>query len=186
MTEAFAPFRDTATEELSQLIEQYPWFAAARLELCRRGMEEGRPIFAQTAAWAGSLRMLYDMAHGLLQQPAPPQQQQEVLDEAPVQTEATPGRGRVAGGDFFSEEEYDDVRTEDDSLISEIASEIEGERVPQEATDAAVPFCTEPLAQIYAEQGYTAQAKYIYSQLSLRYPEKSAYFAALIDQLDNN
>ena len=44
-------------------------------------------------------------------------------------------------------------------------------------------FCTEALAQIYAEQGYYEQARAIYSQLSLRFPEKSAYFAALIEKL---
>ena len=47
-------------------------------------------------------------------------------------------------------------------------------------------FCTETLAQIYAEQGYNEQAKQIYSKLSLRYPEKSVYFASLIEKLDKN
>ena len=44
-------------------------------------------------------------------------------------------------------------------------------------------FCTETLAQIYADQGYPEQARQIYSRLSLRFPEKSAYFAALIEKL---
>ena len=39
--------------------------------------------------------------------------------------------------------------------------------------------CGRPLRQ----QGYTEQAKFIYSKLSLRYPEKSAYFASLIENL---
>ena len=45
-------------------------------------------------------------------------------------------------------------------------------------------ICTETLAQIYAEQGYPERAKVIYSKLSLRYPEKNTYFAALIRKLD--
>jgi hypothetical protein len=44
-------------------------------------------------------------------------------------------------------------------------------------------FCTETLAKIYLEQDYTEQAIDIYSKLSLRYPEKSVYFAALIDEI---
>ena len=45
-------------------------------------------------------------------------------------------------------------------------------------------FCTETMAQIYAEQGYFEQAKDIYSKLILAYPEKNAYFAALIRKLN--
>ena len=45
-------------------------------------------------------------------------------------------------------------------------------------------FYTETLAQIYAEQGYYGQAKNIYSKLILAYPEKSAYFASLIQKID--
>ena len=171
-----SPLASISNTELGSLIERYPWFAAARLEQCRRGAGEGRSLFAETAAWAGSLRMLYNMAHGLEkaeEQEAPAQAQaQEPLQE-PVRR-----RVRVAGGDFFSQDQYDDVRTESDALISDIAASV------GEEAGAPVPFCTETLGQIYAEQGYTAQAKYIYSQLILRYPEKSAYFAALIDQLD--
>ena len=44
-------------------------------------------------------------------------------------------------------------------------------------------FCTETLAQIYAEQGYYDQAKRIYSRLLLKNPEKNAYFAALIEKI---
>jgi len=54
------------------------------------------------------------------------------------------------------------------------------EKSEQEVLDA---FCTETLAQIYVDQGYYEQAKFIYSKLLLRYPEKNAYFAALIQKL---
>ena len=50
--------------------------------------------------------------------------------------------------------------------------------------DPVFDIFTETLAQIYAEQGYYEQAKDIYSKLILAYPEKNAYFAALIQKLD--
>jgi hypothetical protein len=42
---------------------------------------------------------------------------------------------------------------------------------------------TETLAKIYAEQGSYLKAISTYEKLSLRHPEKSAYFAALIEKL---
>jgi len=45
-------------------------------------------------------------------------------------------------------------------------------------------FVTETLAAIYARQGKTAKAKKAYRLLSLKYPEKSVYFAAQIKKLD--
>jgi hypothetical protein len=42
---------------------------------------------------------------------------------------------------------------------------------------------TETLAKIYGEQGSFIKAISTYEKLSLRHPEKSTYFAALIDQL---
>lgn len=52
-----------------------------------------------------------------------------------------------------------------------------------ENTDST-DFCTEELAKVYLQQGYPDKAKEIYSKLSLRIPEKSIYFASLIEKID--
>jgi len=44
---------------------------------------------------------------------------------------------------------------------------------------------TETLASIYAQQGYYQKAIQIFEKLSLKYPEKSTYFAAHIEKVKN-
>ena len=49
--------------------------------------------------------------------------------------------------------------------------------------DVNEDFVTETLASIYAQQGYYKKAVQIFEKLSLKYPEKSTYFAAQIEKI---
>ena len=49
--------------------------------------------------------------------------------------------------------------------------------------DVNEEFVTETLASIYAQQGYYKKAVQIFEKLSLKYPEKSTYFASQIGKI---
>lgn len=198
-------------DELAGVISLYPWFSAARVELCERmssvgGSDWGVEQYSDAAMYVPCRSKVFaimrssrasdysDKDLGKLlkeyiaparQEPAPEIQAQEKTMRTPKLPDV-PGYHRTvrpAGGDFFSMEEYAQVRREEDNIFSHFKAARSEEPETRAWEDPELGFCTETLAQIYAEQGYFAEAKKIYSRLSLRYPEKSAYFASLIGKL---
>lgn len=190
-------------EELLGVVSIYPWYAGARRELCARmaaaGTLSDREL-SETALYVGSRRILSDLVRqnrnadysdasvsSLLRdvmQPAEPEQ-----PAAPPEQEETPQqfarRIFVVGGDYFSKEEYKAARRDGDNIFPSFATS-DREDLQFETPSEDLDLCTETLAQIYAEQGYFDEAKQIYSKLILLYPEKSVYFASLIEKLDKN
>ncbi|MBW8326547.1 MAG: hypothetical protein K0M50_17415 [Prolixibacteraceae bacterium] len=64
----------------------------------------------------------------------------------------------------------------------ESTSPMENPKTKDEDND---DFVTETLASIYAQQGYHKKAIHIFEKLSLKYPEKSTYFAGHIEKIKN-
>ena len=174
-------------EELTGVVSIYPWYAAARKELCVRMASLGAlsdSLIAQTALHIQSRRILSNIARA--------DRDADYSDKdaaALAEQMLTPKREQtrqifVVGGDYFSQKQYDNVRRSDDNIFSKFAKEARNEGYQEPENEPVGDFCTETLAQIYLEQDYPEQAKDIYSKLSLRYPEKSVYFAALIDEIN--
>ena len=108
-----------------------------------------------------------------------------IVEESPAQSENQEKRRVFAGvGDYFTQDDYDQVRHSDDNVFSRYAAKARQDRQESDKADIEFDLYTETLAQIYAEQGYYEQAKSIYSKLILAYPEKSAYFASLIQKMN--
>ena len=221
-------------DELTGVIKAFPWFGAARVELCERmskmgGGEWGKEQYADAALYVASRTIVSDIVRSsrkndysdkdvqtLLKRFIAPEQRpvSEALSgeqsgagevrprfaaaENRLTPAATPEENgstglipkpyrrtvRVAGADFFSSDEYEGVKVDEDNYFSKfkVARSEEGDSRGWE--DPELGFCTETLAWIYAEQGYREEAKKIYSRLMLRYPEKITYFASLIEKLD--
>jgi len=64
--------------------------------------------------------------------------------------------------------------------VDEASSTMERQKPKDDDND---DFVTETLALIYAQQGYHKKAIHIFEKLSLKYPEKSTYFAGHIEKI---
>jgi len=216
--------KSLSMDELAGVINLYPWFGAARMELCERmaamgGSDWGTEQFSDAAMYIPSRSKVFSIIRNshrsdysdkdlksLLKEyiaptsaPEPAPAQAEAPAPSPVQVAKEAEEGlripslppvpgyhrtvRPAGGDFFSKDQYAAVKRADDDIFSHFKAERSEESNVRAWEDPELGFCTETLAQIYAEQGYFPEAKKIYSRLILRYPEKSAYFASLIENL---
>lgn len=178
-------------DELAGVVNLYPWYGAARKELCRRmaalgGDSWGVSQFADQAMYIGNRRSVAEVMRKGRSVDCSDKNLDELLssyiDEKKPKQEKESRRVSIAGGDFFSASDYDSVRSADDNIFS-------GFKPKKTQTDGAanapaLDFCTETLAMIYLDQGYYGQAKAIYSKLILAIPEKSAYFASLIEKID--
>ena len=161
-------FKSISLEELSALVNRYPWFAAARKELCVRTGQ-----YADAALYVFDRAILAEEARKGAPSGKEASDYLRGQSQAPMEQKVV-----VVGGDYFSQDAYDSVRG-----AQEAPAPRKKEKMPQ--VDIEDVYVTQTLAEIYATQGYLEQAKEIYSKLILRYPEKSAYFATLIEKLNN-
>ena len=194
----YIDIKKLSLDELVGVVSLYPWYGGARKELCLRmklmgGDSWGEAQYADAAMYVVSREKIAEMMRDpntidwtdadvgklIKSYIAEKTRETEKADSSYVR------KVHVVGGDYFSVEEYEHVRRSEDNVFSKYAAKAR-EDAPVVGGVSAVEFdlYTETLAQIYAEQGYYEQAKHIYSKLILAYPEKNAYFAALIQKID--
>ena len=183
-------------DELAGVVNLYPWYGAARKELCQRmagmgGESWGVSQFSDQAMYVGDRGMIAEIMRRGKSDDYADKDLESLLgtyidEKKRKESSKTESEGRkvhVVGGDFFSQTDYEKVRrAEDNVFVPQPIKKKAGQESPEGGP--GLDFCTETLAQIYAEQGYFDQARKIYAKLILAFPEKSAYFASLIKELD--
>ena len=195
----YIDIKKLSLDELVGVVNLYPWFGGARKELCVRMSRMGGDTWAESqyadaAMYIASRTKLSDVMRSSRKENWEDTDVEKLLKSyiaektEAVEQSSSPAYVRkvhVVGGDYFSIEDYEQVRRSDDNVFSRYAAKAR-EDAPVKNGISSVEFdlYTETLAQIYAEQGYYEQAKHIYSKLILAYPEKNAYFAALIQKLN--
>ena len=187
-------------DELAGVVNLYPWFGGARKELCERmsrmgGDGWGESQYADAAMYIGARGKLSDQMRSARKEDWADTDVERLLksyiseqEVAPASPAGSERRKSYAGvGDYFTQEDYEQVRKSDDNVFSRYAAKARQGKTSGDTAvtqEAEFDLYTETLARIYLEQGYPEQAKSIYSKLILAYPEKNAYFAALIQKID--
>ena len=182
-------------DELAGVVHLYPWFASARKELCSRmsrlgGDDWGVEQYAEEALYIGDRRKVASLLRAGKKADYADKDVERILRSWIAPAPEKNGEGErevhVVGGDYFSQAQYKGVGRTDDNIFTRFAVKIKSDGVKDDKTgfDIADRYATETLAEIFAEQGCVEEARRIYSRLILDNPEKSAYFAALIDKLN--
>ncbi len=189
----YIDIRTLTLDELLGVVNLYPWFGGARKELCERmsrmgGDAWGVSQYADAAMYVSSRSKMADLVRSSMNTDWTDADVEDLLKsyihEKESQKGETARRVHVVGGDYFSQDEYDQVRRSDDKVFSRYAAKAKQDEFRESSQESGFDLYTETLAQIYLEQGYPDHAKSIYSKLILANPEKNAYFAALIQKID--
>lgn len=168
--------------ELYELVRSYPWFTLGRY-MQLRSLLNTDPDGYNRAARLVDVRLF---AH-----PYPRILLTDDENRATVPAFLPPSP--VAASMVYSQESADTVSVIDDFLNKDISPKItpppapipgsaywQEEDISADSVAQDGEIATEILAEIYLAQGLPDRAVEIYYKLSLKYPEKSAYFANLI------
>ena len=183
------------TEDLSsieQLISIYPWYQGARVELILKlaeiSKETAREKLRESFSFVPFPEWIATKIEGI--ESAKKRSENDKVIQSQIQQAK---KIFVVGGDYFSREELESVNNDNEAREDSPANPIEAARslereraVKRDGANIGVDpliFYTETLAQIYTQQECWREALDVYSKLILLYPEKSVYFASLVNDI---
>jgi hypothetical protein len=181
--------------EIEELLNAFPYFQTAYLLHVKNHHNikslKFNDSLKSASARIGDRSVLYHLIHGLISEKLhDTRQPAESVKEIPL----LPKSSRTFTGWFDQLDYVKEKRSKDKELIDAFIQTqpriIPGKGELKEQEDISEAFIkpdeqlmTETLAQIYVKQGYYLKAIHVYEKLSLKFPEKSSYFAAQINKI---
>src|SRR4030042_4297582 len=181
--------------EIEELLNAFPYFQTAYLLHVKNHHNikslKFNDSLKSAAARIGNRSVLYHLIHGLISEKLhDTRQPAESVKEIPL----LPKSSRTFTGWFDQLDYVEEKRSKDKELIDAFIQPqptiIPGKGELKDQEDISEAFIkpdeqlmTETLAQIYVKQGYYLKAIHVYETLSLKFPEKSSYFAAQINKI---
>ena len=124
----YIDIRKLTLDELVGVVNVYPWFGGARMELCQRmhkiggdGLSESQ--YADAAMYVASRGRMAEMVRSSASQDWTDADVEKLLksflseNETVEEAEPQQRRVHVVGGDYFSQDDYDRVRRSDDGVF---------------------------------------------------------------------
>lgn len=175
---------ENTAAQLKVLTEKYPWFQLAWLLYLKNLKQIESPeynvVLKKTAVRISDSKMLYNYLNSGFQKKL-----HKFEYETPVQilnsseTETVDGNSLI---DKFLSSNSGKIRNfHDDVTGLELENRIE---IVEKSTTENDDIITETLAAIYFQQKNYDKALNAYKKLSLKYPEKSIYFATQIEEIE--
>ena len=173
--------------QLERVLFFYPWYSYARVKMMEKlaeaDVESAEQKLRESAAYCPDSGRLFAL---FAEQSV--KESENVIDFEAISSvakEAEQTKYVMVGADYFSPEDLRSAEGEEfDNVRIDPATAVDDAGQVSPAADFDISdFYTETLARIYAGQGYYDEAVKVYAKLILLYPEKSAYFAALADEI---
>lgn len=175
--------------EVEELLNAFPYFQTAYLLHVKNHHNikslKFNDSLKSASARIGDRSVLYYLIHGLVQGKVQGSEQPDLSGKKIQESEEkTKDLTREPG--ILKERELIDAFIQVQPRITPGKSKDEfGEQ--EDISEAFIKhddqLMTETLAQIYFKQGYYLKAIHVYEKLSLKFPEKSSYFAAQINKI---
>ena len=194
-------FNSVAENEISDIVPQIEVEPKVLSEITPEVVSEKQHEIITEEVVETTSKVSREISHEVVSHVVPENDNEEeiILDEIIDFTPDSMPRFVLAGGDYFSRKDFDQVELDRsqplDNFIAQkptlLRSIVRGknvESVPINEIDTSelfndASFYTETLASIYTEQGFHKRALDVYAKLILLYPEKSSYFATLVKAL---